>query len=91
MLRQLYLRIADARGHSQIIGTPAQIVAEMEERFRAGGADSFNIMPPTLPGRIDNSLNSCCQSCADAAWCGKTTRHDAARPSWLAPPRVSRR
>jgi alkanesulfonate monooxygenase SsuD/methylene tetrahydromethanopterin reductase-like flavin-dependent oxidoreductase (luciferase family) len=53
-LRQLYLRIAGARGHSQIIGTPAQIVDEMEERFRAGGADGFNIMPATLPGGLDD-------------------------------------
>jgi len=55
-LRQLYLRIAGARGHSQIIGTPAQIVDEMEERFRAGGADGFNIMPPTLPGGLDDFI-----------------------------------
>ncbi|AWB21348.1 FMN-dependent monooxygenase [Methylobacterium currus] len=55
-LRQLYLRIAGARGHSQIVGTPAQIVDEMEARFRAGGADGFNIMPPTLPGGLDDFI-----------------------------------
>ncbi|QGY02517.1 LLM class flavin-dependent oxidoreductase [Methylobacterium mesophilicum SR1.6/6] len=55
-LRQLYLRIAGARGHSQIVGTAAQIVDEMEERFRAGGADGFNIMPPTLPGGLDDFI-----------------------------------
>jgi alkanesulfonate monooxygenase SsuD/methylene tetrahydromethanopterin reductase-like flavin-dependent oxidoreductase (luciferase family) len=26
----------------------------MEARFRAGGADGFNIMPPTLPGGLDD-------------------------------------
>ncbi len=56
-LRQLYLRIAGARGHSQIVGTPAQIVDEMEARFRAGGADGFNIMPPTLPGGLDDFID----------------------------------
>lgn len=55
-LRQLYLRIAGARGHSQIVGTPAQIADEMEERFRAGGADGFNIMPATLPGGLDDFI-----------------------------------
>jgi len=55
-LRQLYLRIAGARGHSQIVGTPAQIVDEMEERFRAGGADGFNIMPATLPGGLEDFI-----------------------------------
>ncbi len=55
-LRQLYLRIAGARGHSQIVGTPAQIADEMEARFRAGGADGFNIMPPTLPGGLDDFI-----------------------------------
>ncbi|MBK3397004.1 MULTISPECIES: LLM class flavin-dependent oxidoreductase [Methylobacterium] len=55
-LRRLYLRIAGARGHSQIVGTPAQIVDEMEARFRAGGADGFNIMPPTLPGGLDDFI-----------------------------------
>jgi FMN-dependent oxidoreductase (nitrilotriacetate monooxygenase family) len=55
-LRQLYLRIAGARGHSQIIGTPAQIADEMEERFRANGADGFNIMPATLPGGLDDFI-----------------------------------
>ena len=53
-LRQLYLRIAGARGHSQIVGTPAQIVDEMEARFQARGADGFNIMPSTLPGGLDD-------------------------------------
>lgn len=55
-LRQLYLRIAGARGHSQIIGTPAQIVDEMEERFQKHGADGFNIMPATLPGGLDDFI-----------------------------------
>ncbi|WP_128565113.1 LLM class flavin-dependent oxidoreductase [Methylobacterium crusticola] len=55
-LRQLYLRIAGARGHSQIVGTPAQIADEMEERFRAHGADGFNIMPATLPGGLDDFI-----------------------------------
>ncbi len=51
-LRQLYLRIAGARGHWQIVGTPTQIADQLEERFLNGGADGFNVMPPTLPGGL---------------------------------------
>jgi hypothetical protein len=28
----------------------------MEARFRAGGADGFNIMPATLPGGLDDFI-----------------------------------
>ncbi len=55
-IRQLSLRIAGARGHAQVVGTPAQVVDEMEERFMAFGADGFNIMPATLPGGADDFL-----------------------------------
>lgn len=55
-IRQLYMRVAGARGHTQVIGTPAQIVDEMEERFRGQGADGFNIMPATLPGGVDDFI-----------------------------------
>jgi FMN-dependent oxidoreductase (nitrilotriacetate monooxygenase family) len=55
-IRQLYLRIAGARGHWQLIGTPTQIADELEERFVKGGADGFNIMPPTVPGGLDDFI-----------------------------------
>lgn len=37
-IRQLYLRIAGARGHRTIIGTPEQITDKLEEWFINGGA-----------------------------------------------------
>src|SRR6185369_12463562 len=55
-IRQLYLRVAGARGHWQLIGTPAQIVDQLEERFLGYGADGFNIMPPTVPGGLDDFI-----------------------------------
>jgi N-acetyl-S-(2-succino)cysteine monooxygenase len=55
-IRELYLRIAGARGHWQLIGTAEQIVDELEERFLKGGADGFNIMPPTVPGGLDDFI-----------------------------------
>jgi FMN-dependent oxidoreductase (nitrilotriacetate monooxygenase family) len=48
-VRDLYLRIAGARGHWQVVGTPVQIADQLEERFQNYGADGFNIMAPTLP------------------------------------------
>jgi FMN-dependent oxidoreductase (nitrilotriacetate monooxygenase family) len=48
-IRQLYLRVAGARGHWQIVGTPTQIADALQARFEAYGADGFNVMPPLLP------------------------------------------
>lgn len=53
-LRQLYLRVAGARGHQQVIGTPQDIADAMQERFESGGADGFNIMPPLMPQGLDD-------------------------------------
>lgn len=53
-IRQLAVRIAVARGHKVVIGTATQIADEMEAWFRAGAADGFNIMPPTLPHGLDD-------------------------------------
>jgi FMN-dependent oxidoreductase (nitrilotriacetate monooxygenase family) len=55
-IRELYLRVAGARGHWQLIGTPEQIADELEERFLKAGADGFNVMPPTVPGGLDDFI-----------------------------------
>ena len=55
-IRQLYLSIAGARGHWQIVGTPEQIVDQLEERFLKGGADGFNVMAPYLPGGLEDFI-----------------------------------
>jgi len=52
-IRQLYLWIAGARGHRTILGTPEQIADQLEDWFVNNGADGFNIMPPWLPGGLD--------------------------------------
>ncbi len=51
-IRQLYQRVAGARGHKVIIGTARTIADEMEAWFTAGAADGFNILPATLPGGL---------------------------------------
>lgn len=48
-LRQLYLAVAGARGHREVVGTPEQIADAIQLWFENGAADAFNIMPPILP------------------------------------------
>jgi alkanesulfonate monooxygenase len=56
-IRQLYMRMAGARGHRQIFGTPAQIADELEAWFHGGAADGFNVMPPVLPGSLKDFVD----------------------------------
>ncbi len=56
-IRQLYLSIAGARGHRQILGTPTQIADQLEEWFLNDAADGFNIMPPFLPGGLEEFVD----------------------------------
>jgi alkanesulfonate monooxygenase SsuD/methylene tetrahydromethanopterin reductase-like flavin-dependent oxidoreductase (luciferase family) len=55
-IRQLYLRVAGARGHWQVVGTPEQIADQLEERFVNHGADGYNIMPAVLPGSLTDFI-----------------------------------
>lgn len=48
-IRQLYMRVATARGHRVVHGTAADIADALEEWYRGGAADGFNIMPQVLP------------------------------------------
>jgi FMN-dependent oxidoreductase (nitrilotriacetate monooxygenase family) len=41
-------------GHFTLIGTPEEIVDQMEVWVEAGVADGFNLMPPTLPGSLED-------------------------------------
>jgi FMN-dependent oxidoreductase (nitrilotriacetate monooxygenase family) len=51
-IRDLYLRIAGARGHQQVVGTPRSIADQLQQWFEEEGADGFNIMSPWLPGGL---------------------------------------
>jgi FMN-dependent oxidoreductase (nitrilotriacetate monooxygenase family) len=51
-IRQLYLR-AVLRGHGIVRGTPQTIADHMENWFVNGAADGFNVMPPYLPGALN--------------------------------------
>jgi alkanesulfonate monooxygenase len=56
-IRQLYLR-AVLRGHNVVCGTPQRIADHIEEWFAAGAADGFNMMPPYLPGALDDFVDA---------------------------------
>jgi alkanesulfonate monooxygenase len=48
------MRVAGARAKAVVRGTPAQVADYMEEWFRKNGCDGFNLMPPFLPGGLDD-------------------------------------
>jgi FMN-dependent oxidoreductase (nitrilotriacetate monooxygenase family) len=52
-IRQLMQRLAGARGHWVIAGTPEQIADNIQNWFENGAADGFNVMPPWLTGGFD--------------------------------------
>ena len=52
-LRQLLQRLAGARGHLAIAGTPEQVADKIEDWFRTGAADGFNVMPPVITQQLE--------------------------------------
>ena len=56
-IRQLYLSVAGGNGHRTVIGTPADIADAMEEWFHNEAADGFNILPPWLPGGLEEVVD----------------------------------
>ncbi|MNI14084.1 Nitrilotriacetate monooxygenase component A [compost metagenome] len=56
-MRQLLGRLAAGGGHCTMVGTPEHIADQMEHWFKNEGADGFNLMPPSLPGGIDDFVD----------------------------------
>jgi len=56
-LRQLLGRLAAGGGHCTLVGTPEQIADHMTQWQRQGGADGFNLMPPSLPQGLDDFVD----------------------------------
>jgi FMN-dependent oxidoreductase (nitrilotriacetate monooxygenase family) len=52
-LRQLLAKLAGARGHFTVAGSPEKIADLMQDWFEDGAADGFNLMPPVLPHQLD--------------------------------------
>src|SRR4051812_28788540 len=53
-MRQIAQVVAGARAKMVVKGTPKQVVDHMEHWYVEEAADGFNIMPPTLPGGLDD-------------------------------------
>ena len=53
-IRQLGARLATARQRHHITGSPEQIADAMEQWFTEGAADGFNILPPYMPGALED-------------------------------------
>ena len=55
-IRQLYERIAAGFTVRVVVGTPAEIVDDMQAWIEAGAADGFNLCPPILPQSLDDFI-----------------------------------
>lgn len=48
-IRQLYKKIIGQRAHRVLTGTASDIADALEEWFRGGACDGYNVLPPTFP------------------------------------------
>ena len=92
-IRQLYTRIAGGRGHFQFVGTSAQVADELQRWFENGAADGFNIMPPILPGGLNDFVDMVIpelqrRGLFRTAYEGTTLRENLGLP-WPTPRRAS--
>ena len=53
-MRQIAQVVAGARAKMVLKGTPKQIADHMERWYVEEAADGFNVMPPYLPGALDD-------------------------------------
>ncbi|TCN52824.1 FMN-dependent oxidoreductase (nitrilotriacetate monooxygenase family) [Rhodococcus sp. SMB37] len=53
-VRQLIAKLGGGRGHRTFAGTPTQIADEIQLWFVSDAADGFNVMPPYLPGGLED-------------------------------------
>lgn len=53
-VRQLIAKLGGGRGHRTFAGTAEQVADNLELWFTEGAADGFNIMPPYLPGGLED-------------------------------------
>jgi N-acetyl-S-(2-succino)cysteine monooxygenase len=56
-IRQLYQRVSGSRGHWQLTGTPDEVTDELCRWVDSGAADGFVVMPPRLPGSLDDFVD----------------------------------
>lgn len=54
---ELGRKMLGSRGHTQFVGTPEQLADFMQEWFEGHACDGFNIMPPVLPGDLNDFVD----------------------------------
>ncbi|AYB43803.1 LLM class flavin-dependent oxidoreductase [Paenibacillus lautus] len=55
---ELGRKILTTRGHMPFVGTPEQLADMMQDWFEGYACDGFNIMPPVLPGDLDEFVDA---------------------------------
>ena len=93
-IRDLYRRVAGARGHCEIVGTPVEIADMMEEWVTGAACDGFNIMPPIFPSGLRDFVDLVVpelqrRGLYRTAYAGTTLRENLGlpRPPWPGAPR----
>ena len=56
-IRQLYELLAQGYWQFGIVGTPEMVADRLEEWFKEGAADGFNVQPPWLPGGLEDFVD----------------------------------
>ncbi|RNB77906.1 LLM class flavin-dependent oxidoreductase [Brevibacillus panacihumi] len=56
-IRQLYKKVAGARGHRLIFGSPEQIADQLQEWFNHEAADGFNLLIPYYPTLFEEFID----------------------------------
>ncbi|KUM29191.1 monooxygenase [Arthrobacter sp. EpRS66] len=56
-VRELLGLLAAGGGHCTMVGTPEMIADEMERWLDEDAADGFNLMPPSLPGALEDFID----------------------------------
>jgi alkanesulfonate monooxygenase len=56
-IRQLSIRLATGRNRFVIVGSVKRVADVLEEWFTTGAADGFNILPPYIPGALEDFVN----------------------------------
>jgi len=56
-IRELGQRVAGARGKNVFVGDPKQVADYMQDWFDKRACDGFTVMPPYIPGALDDFCN----------------------------------
>ena len=88
-IKDLYRRVAGARGHYEVVGSPIEVVDMMERWVGGGACDGFNIMPPVFPSSLHEFVELVIpelqrRGLFRTSYSGTTLREnlDLVRPAW---------